>query len=166
MYSKITTVGKLVFDVKDLTNKHKLQSTWKKTAMLVIDGDIAEYYAWFIKNRYNLTLNRPIRGAHISFINDNLGDLGPNGSLLWEDVKSKWDGKEIEISLDLSPKTDDRIWWLNVPHYDRLELQGIRNELGLGRPYWGMHMSIGYANERNIEHSIYLHELIKKGFIS
>jgi hypothetical protein len=79
---------------------------------------------------------------------------------LWEDVKAKWDGKEIDIVLDLNPKTDDRIWWLNIPNEEREGLQAIRNELGLGRPYFGMHMSVGYANEKNIDHSVYIHELI------
>jgi len=140
--------------------------------MVFIEGDVCEYYAWFLKKRYNITLNKPIRGAHISFINDSMRDLTQNNDKseeeilqLWEDVKLKWDGKEIDIVLDLNPKTDDRIWWLNIPNEEREGLQAIRNELGLGRPYFGMHMSIGYANEKNIEHSTYIHELIKKGFI-
>lgn len=141
-------------------------------AMVFIEGDVCEYYAWFLRKRYSITLNKPIRGAHISFINDSMRDLTQNNDKseeeilqLWEDVKTKWDGKEIDIVLDLNPKTDDRIWWLNIPNEEREGLQAIRNELGLGRPYFGMHMSIGYANEKNIEQSVYIHELIKKGFI-
>jgi hypothetical protein len=141
-------------------------------AMVFIEGDVCEYYAWFLQKRYSITLNKPIRGAHISFINDSIRDLTQNNDKseeeilqLWEDVKLKWDGKEIDIVLDLNPKTDDRIWWLNIPNEEREGLQAIRNELGLGRPYFGMHMSIGYANEKNIEQSVYIHELIKKGFI-
>jgi hypothetical protein len=141
-------------------------------AMVFIDGDITEYYAWFINKRYNLVLNKPLRGAHISFINDSIKDMSLDGKrtieevdTLWEDVKKKWDGKEIPVVIDLNPRTDDRTWWFNVPHDERGLLQGIREELGLGKPYWGMHMSIGYANEKNIDHSIYIHDLIKKGFI-
>jgi hypothetical protein len=80
-------------------------------------------------------------------------------------VKQKWDGKQIPIVLDLNPKTNDEHWWLNIPHEERGLLQSIRDELGLDRPYFGMHMSIGYANDKNIEHSKYIHDLIKKGFI-
>jgi len=141
-------------------------------AMVFIEGDVCEYYAWFLQKRYNITLNKPIRGAHISFINDSMRDLIQNNNKseeeilqLWEDVKAKWDGKEIDIVLDLNPKTDDRIWWLNIPNEEREGLQAIRNELGLGRPYFGMHMSIGYANEKNIEQSVYIHDLIKQGYI-
>ena len=172
MKDRITLTGKIGFEPEDRTNKHKAQSSWKKMAMVFIEGDVCEYYAWFLQKRYNITLNKPIRGAHISFINDSMRDLTQNNDKseeeilqLWEDVKVKWDGKEIEIVLDLNPKTDDRIWWLNIPNEEREGLQAIRNELGLGRPYFGMHMSIGYANEKNIEHNVYIHELIKKGFI-
>jgi hypothetical protein len=65
MYSEITTVGKLTSLIKDPTNKHKLQSTWKNV-MLVIDGDM---FNMSCQNRYNLTLIDQYR--HISFINDN-----------------------------------------------------------------------------------------------
>jgi len=64
---------------------------------------------------------------------------------------------------------------------DREELHAIRAELGLGRPYYGLHMSIGRAEnfvdndkfipgaekakEMNIEQSKYIHRLIKNGQI-
>lgn len=140
--------------------------------MIFLDGDICEYYSWFLQKRYSLVLNKPLRGAHVSFINDSIRDLSLDGTrttqeieVVWEAVKKKWDGKKIEIVLDLNPKTDDRIWWFNIPNEERDNIQAIRSELGLGRPYFGMHMSIGYANEKNIEHSVYIHDLIKKGFI-
>ena len=172
MQDRITLYGKIGFEPENKTNKHATQASWKKIAMVFIDGDVAEYYAWFVKKRYNLTLNKPLRGAHVSFINDSMRDLTQNGEksveeveVLWESVKQKWDGKQIPIVLDLNPKTNDEHWWLNIPHEERGLLQSIRDELGLDRPYFGMHMSIGYANEKNIEHSKYIHDLIKKGFI-
>ena len=172
MKERITLTGKIGFEPEDKTKKHKNQASWKKMAMVFLDGDICEYYAWFVMRRYNLVLNKPLRGAHISFINDSMRDLTNDGEISevdvlikWGEVKNRWDGKEIEIVLDLNPKTDDRTWWLNIPHDERNDLQAIRNELGLGRPFFGMHMSIGYANEKNIDHSTYIHDLIKKGFI-
>lgn len=172
MNNTITLTGKINFEPEDKTNKHKAQASWKKMAMVLIDGEICEYYAWFIKKRFNLTLNKPLRGAHISFINDSVRDLTQNGKKSieealndWEAVKKKWHGKRIDIVLDLDPRTDGRTWWLNIPHENRDGLQEIRSELGLGKPYFGMHMSVGYANERNIEHSEYLHELLKLKFI-
>jgi hypothetical protein len=65
----------------------------------------------------------------------------------------------------LNPKTDGRTWWFNVPDEERELLQSIRTELGLGKPFFGMHMSLGYANEKNIEHSEYLFNMMTKGFI-
>jgi hypothetical protein len=37
----------------------------EKMAMILLDGDVTEYYAWFIQKRYNLILNKPL-GVHIS----------------------------------------------------------------------------------------------------
>lgn len=83
----------------------------------------------------------------------------------WDGVKEKWDGKEIPILLNLNVRTDGKTWWLNVDQEYRGLLQGIRDELGLGRPYYGMHLSLGYANEKNIQHSEYIHHLLKTKFI-
>ena len=172
MKDRITLTGKIGFAPEDKTKKHLLQSSWKKVAMVFIEGDICEYYAWFLKKRYDITLNKPIRGAHVSFINDSMTDLTQNNIKseeealkLWEDVKNKWDGKEIDIVFDLNPKTNDRTWWLNIPHEERQCLQVIRDELGLGKPFFGLHMSIGYVNEKNLGQSVYIHGLIKHGCI-
>ena len=74
MKQEVTFEGTIVFDPIDRTAKHKKQSGWKKVAMVVIDGEIAkdkriegdtsEYYAWFLKKRYNIMLNSPLRGTH------------------------------------------------------------------------------------------------------
>lgn len=177
MKDTITIKGKILFDPKDHTTKHKKQSSWKKMAMVMIDGEWCEYYSWFIWKRYNLRLTSPLRDAHISFIND--GDWDIKGD--WEKVKKKWDGKKITITLSVDPRTDGQHWWLNIPEKHRGELHAIRAELGMGRPHFGLHMTIGYANDdydfdeyytkdikakrTNEEHSKYIHKLIKKGLI-
>lgn len=173
MNDRITLIGKIGFEPANKTKKHEKQASWKSVAMVFIDGEVAEYYAWFIKRRYNLVLNKPLRGAHISFINDRIGDMTLNGqrsvedvNRLWSEVKAKWDGKEIEIVLDLSPRFDKTHWWLNVAHESRTELHGIRAELGLGKPYFGLHMSLGYANERNLIHHKYITNGIINGLIN
>lgn len=139
--------------------------------MIFIQGDICEYYSWLLQRQHGVVLNKPLRGAHISFINDSMHDLTNKGAisekealLRWEECKKKWDGKEIEVVLELTPKTDDRSWWFNVPQDKRDLLHEIRAEVGLGRPHFGLHMSLGYANEINIEHSKYIHEGIVKGW--
>ena len=164
--------GKIEFEPEDKTKKHLNQASWKKIAMVMIDGEICEYYSWFIKRRYNLILNKPLRGAHISFINDSMKDLTQNGKKpleealnAWEETKIKWHGQKIPLVVDLNPKTNGRTWWFDVPDDKMGLLQSIRTELGLGKPFFGIHMSIGYANEKNIEHSEYLHNMMIKGFI-
>lgn len=165
--------GKIQFEPEDKTRKHLNQASWKKIAMVMVDGEICEYYSWFIKRRYSLTLNKPLRGAHITFINDSMKDLTQNGQKsvqealnAWDITKQKWHGKTIPIVIDLDPRTNGTHWWFNIPHEERDLLQSIRNELGLGKPFFGIHMSIGYARPGTMEeHSEYLHNLIKKGYI-
>lgn len=166
----IKTYGKIEFDPKDLTKKHKNQSSWKKIALVRINDELCDYYAWFIKKRYNLILNTPIRKSHISFINDSLNDMknGLNCSeqeidTIWASVKNKWEGKEIEVVLDVDVRTDGTHWWLNI--VKKQELLYIRSELGLSKPFWGLHMTIGYANEKNLAHSEYILSGIRKGLI-
>jgi len=190
---EIKLKGKILFDPEDVTNKHVSQSSWKKIAMVLFEGDICEYYAWFIKKRFNLTLHKPVRGAHITFVNDSMRDLSQGGLLTdeeinekWEKVKNRWDGKDIEVYVHLTPDTDslesdDCHWWFIVPHEKRKVLQDIRDELGLGRPFFGLHMTIGRAvdslsgvsfepgvmkaKEMSVSHSKYIHNLIKNNFI-
>ena len=135
----------------------------------MLDGDVAEYYSWFVSKRYNLILNKPLRGAHVSFINDSLRDMMLGNSCdeqeaekIWDEVKKRWDRSIVEIHLNIDVRSDGKHWWLNIPHEERKHLQEIRIELGLGTPHWGLHMSIGYANEKNIDHSNNIVELATK----
>jgi len=182
--------GIIKFDPADRTNKHLKQSSWKKVAMVLLEDNniqkgICEYYAWFIKKRYSINLLKPLRGAHVTFINDRASDITGD----WESVKKKWNNKHIDIYLNVDPRTDSAEekgkitynWWLNVPHEKKDGLHSIRKELGLEKPFFGLHMTIGRAvnfvldgkfennavraKEMNIEQSIYIHTLIKKGFL-
>lgn len=167
MNQKVTTYGKIIFDPAELTNKHKSQAEWKKVAMVEIQDDSSNYYAWFLENRFNIKFNPPQRGSHVTFINDSIRDLSNNGKVSkeevqanWGRVKAKWDGKQIEIKHLLEPRTDDNHWWLNIDNEDRAELHSIRAELGLGRPFWGLHLSIGVIHPHFIEHSAYIHKTL------
>jgi len=173
MNNFITYKGIIHFDPVDKTKKHKNQSNWKRIAMVLIDGDLCEYYAWFIKKRYNLELNKPIRGAHITFLNDSVTDIlkglkctENELEVIWESVKKKWEGVEIDVVLDLDVRGNVKHWWLNIPNEHRGLLHDIRSELGLDRPYFGLHLSIGYANNKNIQHSEYIINCIQKGLIT
>lgn len=157
-----TYTGVIHFDPVDRTKKHLKQANWKRLAMIMIDGEVTEFYSWLLEKRYGLKLNKPLRGSHISFINDSLNDI-KNGlgvdteeaaDEAWEKLKEKWDGKKIDVVLDVDIKTNGQHYWLIVPHSKRESIHNIRSEIGLGKPYFGLHLSIGYANERNIEQSM------------
>lgn len=168
--TSITYQGVIQFDPVDYTKKHKTQASWKRIAMVMFDGELAEYYAWFVKKRYDIVLNKPLRGAHISFINDSVNDMKAGLGIesdnevdaIWNTVKDKYHGKSIEISLNVDVRADKKHWWMNVDDEYRQELQLIRNELGLGKLFYGEHLSIGYCNEKYIEHSNYILGLINK----
>lgn len=172
MNNKLIITGKIGFEPINKTKKHESQASWKRIAMIFFGGDICDYYAWFINKRYNLELVKPLRGGHISFINDHVRDMIKNGNfseeeanISWNQAKSKWDGIYIPITLDLSPRTNEKHWWLNIPTDACKTLNTIRQEVNLGPPTYRYHMSIGYVNERNAEHSKYIHSLVKSGLI-
>jgi len=159
--------GEIVFDPINKTNKHLKQDSWKKIAYVKIGSDVCEYYSWFIKKRYGFDLNRSIRGAHVTFINDHIKDISGNSrtesEALWKEVKKKYNGIKVNLNIDLDCCTNGAFWWLPVVEEDRAELQAIRSELGLGRPFFGMHMTIGSPNEHNRISSDYFHNLLSKG---
>ena len=151
--------GKIVFDPVDYTSKQKRQSEWKKVAMIMLEPDlkpgdkgITEYYAWFIKKRFGIHLQKPLRDGHVTIVNDRVPD-DKDFTKKWEEAKRKWEGKKIEVVLHVDPflgvknrKGNYTDWWLVVPYEDREEIHSIRKELGLkDRSFFGLHMTIGTA---------------------
>lgn len=162
--------GKIKFEVPNLTKKHHNQSEWKRVAMIEIKGEHCEYYAWFIQKRFNIKLNKPIRGAHITFINDRfseiIGETLEEKEKIWDLVKDKYHNVNIEVYLSVDPRTNGQFWWLNVPQEHRSEIHSIRKELGLDRPFFGLHLTIGRADHLELEQSNYIHSLIQKNLIN
>lgn len=153
----IDVEGVIVFDPDNVSKKHERHSQWKRVAMILLNDDTADYYAWFIQKRYNVILNNPLRGPHITFINDREESM--NGK--WDEVRNEWHGKRLTLSLSIDVRTNSDFWWLNVTSKDILD--EIRSELGLGAPFFSYHMTIGYPNEKNKHHSDYIHGLLVKG---
>lgn len=149
-------LGRIVFDIEDVTKKHMKQSSWKRIAMVVVDNiDFCKYYCWFIKKRYNLELQIPLRGLHFTIINDKVSEV-----INYDLVKKLYDGKIISLQYGVDPKCDDYHWWLPVQSKDAEE---IRKLAGLSpKPYWGFHITIGRADgDLRLEHSTYIHRMIK-----
>lgn len=144
--------GILKFDPINVTKKHHSQSSWKKTVMVQFDCDMTSYYSWFIFKRFNLKLNKPLRGTHVTIINDIVD------SDIYEMARNVFDGKEITIKYDPTYIRSNRKghWWLKVYSDD---VRNIRTVMGLTpNPYYGLHLTIGQATHLQLEHSKYITE--------
>ena len=140
--------GIIEFSPEDVTRKHKSQSSWKRVAMIKTNCELDRYYAWFLEKRFSLKLNRSIRGSHVTFINDKMDmDIFDEGAKIFN-------GKEITFYIYLEPRSNSEHWWLRVYSQDA---ENIRESLGLSRdPYYSFHLTLGYANEKNLEFSDYI----------
>ena len=148
--------AKVVFDPRDLTKKHEQHSDWKKHVIAFIDEpDFCEYYMWFLKKRYNLYLVKPIRGVHFTIINDKVQDKAK-----YKESKRLYDGIIVDIDYSLDIRTDGKYWWFKAWSNDGV---AIRQSCGLGKGFWGSHITVGRAEGREYEqaHSQYIHSLIK-----
>lgn len=141
---------KIIFDPKNITRKHEKQSSWKKVVICETDCDMHLYYAWFLNKRFNLILNRPLRKPHVTIVNDKIDDLE-----LYKQAKKLFNGKELTFKYDPAEiRTNCEHWWIKVYSDD---VANIRSVMGLTpTPYFNLHLTIGHANEKNIEHSEYI----------
>lgn len=144
-----------------ITKKHLIQSSWKRNVMIDFSGEDSEYYSWFIMKNFGLPLNKPVRGSHVTIVNDKWEDsIFKNQEDFDKSIDefiSKYENKPIEVELELSVKSNGEHWWLRVAPDSRVMINSFRSEMGLGGYYYGLHMTIGMANEKNIEQSKYIH---------
>lgn len=151
----IKVKGILEFEPEDKTKKHLSQASWKRVAMIRTNDDLCEYYAWFIKKRFNLELNKPLRGSHVTIINDAEREV-PHFS----DARTLFNGKPIDFYIDPEPRTNGEHWWLRVYCTDA---ESIREICGGSRdPFFAFHLTIGYATHLRLEHSNYIMEICKR----
>lgn len=149
----ISVKGKIYFQPENKTRKHIEQSSWKRIAMIVVNDDLTKYYSWFIEKRFNLKLNPPLRGTHVTFINDH-SDKVPH----FEEVSKIFHRKEIEFWIDPSVRTNGKHWWLPVRCKDA---ESIRIACGGSpQPEHKFHLTIGLATGRYLEHSKLIHKAI------
>ena len=149
--------GKIEFDPINVTKKHDIQSSWKRTVMVKFNDDLYSYYAWFVKKRFNLLLNKPLRGTHMTIVNDIVDDD------LYEMSKDMFNGTEITLIYDNENiKSNEKgHWWIKSYSDDA---QNIRSVMGLNsNPYFGLHITIGLATDLQLIHSEYIRECQIKG---
>jgi hypothetical protein len=145
--------GILNFYPKDVTKKHKKQSSWKSVAIIETKCDLDSYYSWFLKKRFNLNLNKNLRGSHITIINDKVDKE------IFNLASKTFHGKEIDFYLELEPKTNGKHWWFRAFSPDS---ESIRESIGLDKdPYFGLHFTIGLVNDLNLAHSDYILKICK-----
>jgi hypothetical protein len=151
----IEVTGKIEFEPENVTRKHLKQTSWKRVAMIRTDCDMHLYYAWFLKKRFNLELNKPLRGTHVTFISDRVEDR-----VHFDQAMELFNGKEIKFYVDPEPRSNGEHWWLRVYCPDA---ESIREIAGLERiPFFTFHLTLGHANERNIDHSNYILDQCKR----
>jgi hypothetical protein len=151
------TQGVLDFFPENKTKKHfkQEQVLAKKVCLITTTCDLHSYYRWFIKTRFNLFLNPPLRGTHVTIINDII-----RNNDLYKSVADKYQGKKIDFYYEIEPRSNSEHWWLRVfcP-----QAENIRGEMGISRiPYFTFHLTLGLANEKSIEHSKYILDCCKR----
>jgi hypothetical protein len=151
----IKAKGIIEFEPKDKTKKHASQASWKRVAMIRTNDDLCEYYAWFIKKRFNLELNKPLRGSHVTFIND-----AERETPYFEEAKTLFDGKEITFYIDPEPRSNGEHWWLRVYCTDAESIRTVSGTTHI--PYFAFHLTLGYATHLRLEHSMYILEICKR----
>ena len=150
----IEITGKILFDPIHVSKKHGRQSVWKKTAMIVTGCDMHAYYAWFLRKRFNLVLMPPLRGTHVTFINEEVKDE------VWTEARNFFNGKEATFFMEIEPRSNSYHWWFRTHSPDT---ESIRESMGLSKsPFFTLHMTIGSPNEKNINHSRYILEKCKE----
>lgn len=143
--------GILEFDPVHVTKKHLAQSSWKRTAMVRFDCDLWEYYVWFLQKRFNLSLNKPLRGTHLTIINDKF-----QTDEIYSQARDLFHGKEIRVNYfpEQIRANKKGHWWINA---DSEDARNIRSVIGLHpNPYFGFHITIGLATHLQLEHSNYI----------
>lgn len=144
--------AKIHFEVPHVSKKHVEQSQWKTVVIALIDGEITQYYSWFLYKRFGFKLVQPLRGGHVTFVSDRTSEVSN-----FAETKAKWHDKIVEVSLDLDVKTNGKHWWLRA---ECSAFDEIRAELGLAEPFFKYHVSLGYVNELTLQQSLYAYKIL------
>jgi len=145
------STGKLIFDPLPLTGS--AEKMFKPGWVIVrTDGDIDDYYRWFMFKEKGLILQSPAWGPHISIVRGE--DVSAE---IWEKKKAELNNSTVHFEYENFPKSNGVHWWLKV--YCE-ELKYFRRDLGLTElPKWTFHLTLGLPIPRLQEHSQYIFRL-------
>ncbi len=122
----------LRYDPKPINGSDKMFKPWWLIGFIEA-GELTEYYAWFIRKRTGIILQKPAWGAHISIIRGE----EPINKDLW----GKYEGQVVSLECDPNIRTNGQHWWFRV---DSEPIRDIREELGLLRRHpIGLHVTLG-----------------------
>lgn len=144
---------KIHFDSQPISKKHIKQATWKQVAVCLFQDDLSNYYSWLVRRRTGLELIRPMRGPHFTLINDKMDKN------YYDNIVSKLGESEIQVDITDVINTNGQDWWVRVESEAALH---VRTKFGLGKPYWGFHISIGQVKPTDINASKYWQQVIRK----
>ena len=144
--------GKLIFD--PMLNGKPCEPYW---AIIQLECDISEYYAWFLQRRYGISVIKPLWGPHVSVIRGEICD-----KLIWDKFKSEFNNKDIQFEYENGFKTNGQHWWLRVVCD---EMKQMRENMGYQSNGIGLHLTIGKPKPLHIQQTQYIHTLFKKGLI-
>lgn len=147
----IETSGTIIFD--PIPEKGNIKKLFKPYWVIVVtNDDVDGYYRWFLNKRFNLILQAPAWGPHLTIVAGNQVDDG-----LWDIVKKEYNNTTINFTHENLPKSNGTYWWLKsyCP-----EIENIRKKLklpvGLRFP---LHLTLGVPIPRHQEHSTYIHRI-------
>lgn len=144
----IKLIGVVKFDPEPKTEKHIKQSEWKKQMCIDFRGELDLFYAKMVEKAYLIHLIRPHRLGHLTIIADRYSD-----NEKWKLAKERYDGKKVEVWYDPNVRGNDEYWWLRATCKFG---DALRKELGLGKPFFPYHITIGSVKESEKEHVNYV----------
>jgi hypothetical protein len=126
----------------DPSRKGQVSDPWWMIA--TTDDEIAAYYRWIVQRRFDLALDKPSWGAHVTVVR---GEQPVVNDQLW----ASDNGLEIDFSYTHEVYTNGVHWWLNVD-CDAFEQIRVRYGFPSGKRHF--HLSIGrIPNKAKIGHA-------------
>lgn len=126
---------KIIWNPDNVTNKHKLQASWKYAAYAELNCEMGDLYRWFLEKRFGFKIVPPLRGSHLTFINDRFDDPEEFHKRCLDLNIDK-----IDLEIDREIRFNGEHFWFRSKSEQALE---IREKLGIGKPHFGLHVTIG-----------------------
>lgn len=149
------TTATIYFDPNHVTKKHEEQSSWKAVGIALLKDDTEAYYRWFLERRFNLKLIKTIRGSHLTFLNEKYENIKVD----YEEAKKYFTNKKVTIKYHPKNLRFGNGFWFILAESD--DLMNVRSALGLGKPYFDFHITLGNTNELGKEQSQYIKDVLK-----